>query len=185
MFNKVSRSGQLVSLVMIAVLTITMVAVALPSRAVAAATTPKCSAYYTVKVGDTLRSVATKYKVNLIALAKANRLSVNDTLIKGEKLCIPSSGQAEPKAVLTITAKGGKIFIVGSGFTKRTGYVAKVRQTEGGAWYRLGRLSSGEKGELNATYPVPTDLKKKLYITVCLKNQANDSLTCRSILNVP
>jgi hypothetical protein len=145
-----------------------------------------CAAYHVVVKGETLKSIAKYYGVNYKVLAKENDLNVNEPLVKGDKLCIPKGGLGEPNMNLTITAKGGKVFISVSSLTREDKYLAKVREGDSGPWTNLGRFSSGVKGTVKQiSYLLPDKLKKKLYLTVCLKNLSTNALTCRPVLNVP
>jgi membrane-bound lytic murein transglycosylase D len=66
---------------------------------------------YTVKKGDTVSSIARKYKISRKKLARANRLNRRSTIRRGQKLKIPSqeiaaAGSRSPAVViLKATAK--------------------------------------------------------------------------------
>jgi LysM repeat protein len=145
-----------------------------------------CAAYHVVTKNETLKSIAKFYKVNYKVLAKANDINVNEPLVKGDKLCIPKVGPGEPNMTLTVTAKGGKVFINVGSATREDRYLVKVREGDSGPWTNLGRFSSGVKGTIKQfTFLLPDKLKSKLYLTVCLKNQSTNALTCRPVVNVP
>lgn len=65
------------------------------------------TATYTVKAGDTLYSIASKYKISISTLAKANNIS-NYNLIKvGQVLVIPKAAATPPAPVVKYTVKSG------------------------------------------------------------------------------
>jgi LysM repeat protein len=145
-----------------------------------------CAAYHVVTKNESLKSIAKYYGVNYKVLAKANDLNVNEPLVKGDKLCIPKAGNGEPNMTLTVTANGGKVFVNVASATREDRYLVKVREGDSGPWTNLGRFTSGVKGVVKQfTFLIPDKLKNKLYLTVCLKNQSTNALTCRAVLNVP
>ena len=62
---------------------------------------------YTIKAGDTLSEIATRFGVSSAALAEANRIT-NAALIRhGQVLVIPTAGTAAPASAQTYTVKAG------------------------------------------------------------------------------
>ena len=160
-----------------------MFAAALPNNVQAAT---QCKTVHVVAAGESVNSIAKLYGVNAQALARLNELRTGTPLRVGQKLCIPSTGKADPNLTLTAYAKGGQIVITATNDNREKQYVVKVREGDFGKWYKLGKMVSGAKGNSStATFAVPTALKKKLYLTVCLKNQSSNALTCKAMLNVP
>jgi len=175
--------SHLLSWLVLAAIVAGLFAAALPGNAQAQ---NLCRAVHVVKANETLKSIAKLYGVNARALAKANDMANNEALNAGDKLCIPKTGKAEPKLNLAVYAQGGTININATGMTREEKYQVKVREGDAGKWYKLGKITSGVEGVIsNKKFPVPDALKNKVYLTVCLKNQNNDALTCRAILNVP
>jgi hypothetical protein len=175
-----SLTQKTVSLLVLAALLAAVFAAAQPAPAQAA----MCAAYHVVAKNETLKSIAKYYGVNYKVLAKANGINVSEPLVKGDRLCIPKVGRNEPYMTLTITASGGKIFINVGNMTREDKYLVKVREGDAGAWSNLGKFGSGVTGTVKKiSYDLPAKFKGKLYLTVCLKNQNNDALTCRTVLN--
>jgi LysM repeat protein len=66
---------------------------------------PATTVKYTVKAGDTLYSIATKYKVTVAALAKANNITNYNLIQVGQVLIIPVA--APPVTTVKYTVKAG------------------------------------------------------------------------------
>ncbi len=65
-----------------------------------------CSAYYTVKWGDTLSAIAWRYGVSTRTLVQANRL-YGDTIYAGQQLCVPGGTAPTPYPGFSYTVKAG------------------------------------------------------------------------------
>lgn len=155
-----------------------------PAQAAPAAVV--CTTTHFVKANETLSSIAKKYRVTVDALANANGLKTTATVYKGQKLCIPPSNKSEASSVLSVLASKGRLTLSGSGLAKSKAYVVKVREGDQGIWYMLGRVSSTKDGTLvSKSYTLPKDLRSRMYLTVCLKNQTTDQLTCRKVFHIP
>ncbi|MBB5179234.1 peptidoglycan/xylan/chitin deacetylase (PgdA/CDA1 family)/pyruvoyl-dependent arginine decarboxylase (PvlArgDC) [Planomicrobium koreense] len=63
--------------------------------------------YYTVKAGDTLYSIALKYKVTVAALAKANNITNYNLIRVGQVLLIPGTTTPPPATTVKYTVKAG------------------------------------------------------------------------------
>ncbi|WP_416145559.1 LysM peptidoglycan-binding domain-containing protein [Planococcus koreensis] len=63
--------------------------------------------YYTVKAGDTLYSIALKYKVTVAALAKANNITNYNLIRVGQVLLIPGTATPPPATTVKYTVKAG------------------------------------------------------------------------------
>jgi outer membrane biosynthesis protein TonB len=61
---------------------------------------PRCVAYYTVRVGDTLYSIIRRYGVSAYALMAANGISNPNSIHVGQRLCIPP-GMSTPLPTAT------------------------------------------------------------------------------------
>lgn len=70
-------------------------------------TPPAPSTTYTVKAGDTLYSIARKYKVNVAELAKANQIKNYNLIQIGQVLKIPGKATPPPSATSKYTVKAG------------------------------------------------------------------------------
>jgi LysM repeat protein len=187
-FTKVFHRG-IVLLVLVA-----MLAVYLPQPALAA--TPaktSCSERYTVKLGDTLSSIATAFKVKLADLIEANNLKEPYIIYVGQKLCIPkvekpaNSGTSDKsgntKAVnFSVTYIGDVVTLSGSGFSKGETFKVKAdnAKVEGTKWYVLGTLKTRSSTSFKVAFTLPKDLKGASMLTVCIKNQVTDVLACKT-----
>lgn len=81
-----------------------------PAKPAAASTSrPKSSTQnsnqHRVEYGETLSKIADRYKVDVQSLAKANNISVTDTLYFGRYLTIPTTNSAAGKTNSKVTAK--------------------------------------------------------------------------------
>jgi hypothetical protein len=155
------------------------------SPALAAPAALVCTATHIVKANETLTSVANKYGVTVAALAAANGLKTTATLYKGQSLCIPPSTKSEP-ATLTVLASKGNVSLSGTGLAKSKPYVVKVKEGDLGIWYVLGRVSTTKDGTLvSKNFVLPKQLRSRMYLTVCLKNQISNQLTCKKVFHIP
>jgi spore germination protein YaaH len=168
-----------------AIMLVGAIAPGFSSPALAAPAALVCSATHTVKAGETLSSVAKKYGVTVDALASANGLKTTATLYKGQQLCIPPSTKSEP-ATLSVQASKGNVTLSGSGLAKSKPYLVKVKEGDLGIWYVLGRVSTTKDGTLVAkNFVLPSQLRSRMYLTVCLKNQISNQLTCKKVFHMP
>ena len=94
---------------------------------------------HTVVTGDTLSSVAAAYNVSTQALASANNMNVNDTLIRGKRLTIPSDGSEASisSTNATTNTQNTASHIVKSGET-----LSSLANRHGISVARLARLNS-------------------------------------------
>jgi hypothetical protein len=52
-----------------------------------------------------------------------------------------------------------------------------------GGWYRLGIIKVNEDDNQRFSFNVPSALRGEPVLRVCLKDQSNDELVCRWVLN--
>ena len=152
----------------------------------AAPTALVCKTTHVVKSNETLNSIAKKYNITVDALAKANDMSIYAKVFKGQRLCIPAGSRSETQAILSSQASKGILSLSASKLSKLTPYAIKVREGDLGLWYILGRTQSTKDGSLVAkNYSLPLALRNKIHLTVCLKNQLTDQLTCKKVYHIP
>ena len=169
-----------------AILLVGALSPAFSSPAQASPAAAVCAATHIAKANETLTSIAKKYGVTVEALAAANNLNTTSKVYKGMSLCIPASKKVEAQAILNVAASKGMVTISGTGLTKSKAYLIKVREGDLGIWYPLGRVSTTKDGTLLAkSLPLPKQLKSRMYLTVCLKNQTTDALTCKKVFHIP
>lgn len=167
-------------------LVLSFLAVSLPQPVKAATEAVSCDTYYTVKSGDTLRSIAQAYGLKWRDLAEANNIKYPYKVKVGQKLCIPALEETETENVtLTISVTGSVVHVKAYSSKYRYKYAVKVRagDTGIGGWYNVGTLKLPKKTTINAVYALPKDLRTVSPITVCLKNQSTDNLICRTVIH--
>jgi LysM repeat protein len=174
----------------IAILSLTLVlsvlAASLPQPVKAATDTVACDTYYTVKTGDTLKSIAQAYGLKWRDLADANNLNYPYKIKVGQKLCIPSKESAEEENLtLSVLVRGTSIVVNVSKATVRNKFYIKVRAGDigFGGWYKIGSLKVPKKTAVTGVYSLPKDLRTVSPITVCLKNASTDQLICRTVVH--
>lgn len=68
---------------------------------------PATTVKYTVKAGDTLYSIAAKYKTTVTAIAKANNITNINLISVGQVLTIPTTQAPPPATTVKYTVKAG------------------------------------------------------------------------------
>jgi hypothetical protein len=183
--------NKLTSLVAILLVLALVFAILPVTSAQAAKDKPTCSAYRTVKSGDTLGFIADKYKVRVDDIVKANKLHNPYTIYVGMKLCIPANSKPEsshpdyaknPAADFKPSISGDKLTIRTSAFPKGATYYVKIgppnqRNTH---YTKIGLLKSGNGGTVNYTYIIPKEFRSQKILGVCLKDVFTDLNICRS-----
>jgi LysM repeat protein len=169
-----------ISLAIIFVMVLGVAAAVAPQRAQAATS---CQATYTVKTGDTKNSIAQAYGVKWADIADANGFPKQKNPKKGDELCIPKTSTTNFTYTLIIT--GNRAFLTTSKGTIPSAYNIKVRPTLTGVggWYNLGKLKQSDKASKTTVLSLPAGLRGVTPLSVCLKNQTTDELTCRSAPN--
>jgi LysM repeat protein len=168
-------------------LALAIFASALPQPAMAASNAPTvaCAKTYTVKQGDTTKSIAIKFGVPWGDIARANNLTQPYTITPGQKLCIPyKKGTTPLKGTITMKATSDKLTITASNFKDTSGFFVKVKDavTKNAPWYKIGSLLvSKTKNPKSTTFTLPKELKNAVVLSVCLKNVYTDDLTCYSV----
>lgn len=163
----------------VAVLAILAAAVPAPAQAAFPAAT--CDETYVVKAGETIYRIARKYGMTANRLAKTNNLEAPYTLTAGQTLCIPDVAPVNTNASWTATYTEGNVKIVGSGFKKDYPFIVRVRENDTATWYKLGRFSTDDDGEISETFKLPKAVAKLTALNVCLKSAVNDSLVCKRV----
>jgi LysM repeat protein len=167
-------------------LILSFLAVSLPQPVKAATDTVACDTYYTVKSGDTLRSIAQAYGLKWRDLAEANNIKSPYKVKVGQKLCIPASENPETdNLTLTVSVTGSNISVkaYSSKYAYKYGIKVRAGDTGVGGWYKVGNLRVPKKTTVTGVYALPKDLKTVSPITVCLKNQSTDNLICRTVIH--
>lgn len=193
MFNRSKQITHRIAFIATSILlVVATLAVALPmQRASAVGLAVTCSTYHTVSNGETLSSIALKYNVTVQELATANELKEPYQIFVGQRLCIP--GTVSATAAATATAKTGPDFTITAGKTPYTieiatiGYPAKspyyVRilksNRDGSSSQKLGTMKTNKSGVAKRTFRIPKPYRD-IPVTICLKNQVNDSVQCNS-----
>ncbi len=190
MMNKINRRLiHFARLAVMALVALTLLVGSLPQTAQAASA--PCVTYYTFKKGDTTASVAHTFDLAWWEIGLANNMKYPYKPTVGQRLCIPSKGWAESQTTvsgnLSASAKGSQVSVVASAFTARYLWVVKVKDTTGQVPgdFKIGRMVIPKTTTVKGTFPLPTQLRKSTYLTVCLKNQTTDEKICKNIIHVP
>lgn len=161
----------------------------------AAAVSAACAERYTVQAGDTLTAIAFAYDVTLEELADANGLTDPYVIYIGQVLCIPASStsndsdtdseaDSDDDGDVSVDTDGLYLDVTASDMTKRSIFYVKARSWRNrfpGEWYKLGLLHMGKNSSLTDSYRLPTILREKDALEVCLKDVSNDDLYCTVI----
>ena len=197
--NILFRRGKLV---LSATLAVAMLAVLLPQTALAAT----CASYYTVQSGDTTPSISQAFGFKWKDIATANDMTAEDKPSVGQVLCIPPLSKStketstssssktgvkvtqpedESSAVFSVSIANKRISTTLSNFNDDHNYLVKVRDSKIGidGWYNLGRIKIISDSSQSFSFPVPTDLRNTLNLSVCFKDQTTNELVCRKALN--
>lgn len=158
--------------------------------ALAATNQAQCTAYYTVKSGDSLVRIANLYKIKWQNLAEANNIIAPYTIYVGQSLCIPkgksgnnSGGPATQAAYFTVLRNGDELVIRAYNFPTKSAYYVKVDdfKVAGLKWYKLGILRTRKATNVALSFQMPKELQKGYYFYVCLKNATTDAVTCKAV----
>jgi len=158
---------------------------AFPKPALAAS----CESYYTVKSGDTKTSIAHKFGIDWSDIADANDMDNTDKPVVGDRLCIPFKDDkdlANPNVKLKVGITHTALTITITGLSdKRSVFIVRVRDARVGigGYYKLGRLKAKKSSTNKATFSIPKELNKTLYLQVCVKNSTTDEMICRTVIH--
>ncbi|HEX7974396.1 MAG TPA: LysM domain-containing protein, partial [Anaerolineales bacterium] len=186
------RDHQLVALSVL--LALSFFAALLPQAALAApAAATTCTAYHTIRSGDSTARIAHTYGLTWKEIAAANKLAASYTLKVGARLCIPavsttSSSSATTGARFTVNliGSGDRFSITTAGFSGVHKFNVKVRDasTSKGTWYVLGRLSTEETSKNRTIFTFPSQLAGR-GVAICLKDLTTDDLICNNVSRLP
>jgi LysM repeat protein len=177
-------------------LVLVLAAAALPDGAQAAGTmaenNPDCAYKYTVRIGDTLNKIADKYDMKWSDLVRANHMLEPYAVYVGQSLCVPDLENIVKKgnqgkegqsvaANFFVWRNGDTLSVYTLNFPKET-FLVKVRDAsyQDKGFDKIGLLKAPKGGQITETFQLPERFNKLSYITVCLKNQATDAVTCRA-----
>lgn len=182
-FNRLTskRLQRVGSMALTAMLAIAMLAAAIPQPAQAAT----CSAYYTVKSGDTTSMIAHIYGLVWKEIAKANNIKSPYKLKVGQTLCIPAQGgtTAVQPGKMTAAANGNGLRVTMSDFDRRHIWIVKVKDARNpfATDYKVGQMVVPGKTSVTGFFNLPQPLRKTPFLTVCVKNATTDDKICQNI----
>lgn len=149
-----------------------------------------CRASHTVRSGETLKSIATRYDVSIDELTKANRLyAPHYTIYVLQTLCIPSGAKPftsapsyanSPAADFTARIQNNSLVISTTNFPKTSGYYVKAGPVGTRPSTKIGLFNTAKGGSLRFNFALPDKLSKPDAVTVCLKNNVTDANICRT-----
>jgi len=148
-----------------------------------------CESYYTVKSGDTKTSIAKKFGLDWSDIADANDMDNSDKPKVGDRLCIPfkdDEDQANPNMRLRVGVTHTALTLTITGMSdKKAVFIVRVRDARVGigGFYKLGRMKAKKSSTNKATFAIPKELNKILYLQVCVKNSSTDEMICRTVLH--
>jgi LysM repeat protein len=148
-----------------------------------------CRTYYTVKEGDTKTSIAKKFGLDWTEIADANDMKVTEKPQVGDRLCIPfkdDEDQANPNMRLRVAATHTVLTLTITGLSDKKGvFIVRVRDARVGVggFYKLGRMKAKKSTTNKATFAIPKELSKTLYLQVCAKNSSTDEMICHTVLH--
>lgn len=194
--NQTKKAFRVLVGVLSLALVLAFVAAALPDGAKAAVTpaekNPDCAYRYSVRTGDTLNKIADKFDMKWSDLVRANHMLEPYAIYVGQSLCIPDlenivkkGNQAKEGQTLAanffVWRNGGTLSIYTLNFPKET-FLVKVRDAsyQDKGFDKIGLLKAPKGGQITEIYQLPERFRKLSYITVCLKNQTTDAVSCRA-----
>jgi LysM repeat protein len=148
-----------------------------------------CETYYTVKPGDTKTSIAKKFGLDWLDIADANDMDSTDKPVVGDRLCIPyknDEDQANPNMRLRVGVTHTALTLTITGLSdKKAVFIVRVRDARVsiGGFYKLGRMKAKKSSTNKATFAIPKELNKTLYLQVCVKNSTTDEMICRTVVH--
>jgi LysM repeat protein len=192
--NKVSKN--LFTRMFSLLLALVILAGALPQGAFAAspAQTVACSTRYTVKSGDTLSGIAFTYDVSVEEIAAANSLTTPYTIFVGQVLCIPSSTTTPTTGTGTSTSTDPgitavrtdrQLFVTTQNLPNKTFYYVKIRDPFRNLdkFVKLGNIRTKKLGAIERKFQIPTALRNKPILQVCIRDVRTDKEYCTLVYN--
>ena len=123
---------------------------------------------YTVKSGDTLYGISNQFGVSVMDLARANNLSLTDTLSVGKTLTIPSSSGTNPNNMFIYTVKkGDSIYSIAKKYDTTVDEIIKINNLKTNA------LSIGQQLKLPENYTKEDEMILPNYINYTVKKGDN------------
>lgn len=123
---------------------------------------------YTVKSGDTLYGISNQFGVSVMDLARANNLSLTDTLSVGKTLTIPSSSGTNPNNMFIYTVKkGDSLYSIAKKYDTTANEIIKINNLKTNA------LSIGQQLKLPENYTKEDEMILPNYINYTVKKGDN------------
>lgn len=151
-----------------------------------------CAQSYTIRSGDTLRSIASAFNVTARELAQVNKIRPTQTLQAGEKLCIPgkrgsttSLGSGSQNSRVSVSLLNGRIYITASGFLKDVTLMVKAHKiTESSTWTDGVSKIKVKKGiSQTLIVTLPSNLSGVNPVEICLKSMSSNEMNCYTVQN--
>lgn len=171
-----------------AILAILFSALAFPAQKVQAAS---CTAYHTVKKGETLYTIGLKYNITWDKLAVWNNIANPNQIYAGQKLCVAMSGTStkpslKPTFTILAVAKGKEVTIKTSNFPAHQTFEVRMGKygTLGVKGIYVGTVKTGSGGSLNYTFKIPKSLKDANRIAIRLESPTSGYYSYNWFYNV-
>ena len=117
-------------------------------------------------------------------LIKASQLDVClKNIINGKLYCTKTTASTSTSSAneLSFTAKvqGNKLTIQAKNAPKNVTYYVRIsKEKTGGNWEKIGFLKVDSKGNIDKTFPLPSNFSNWTVLHVCLKNTETDAVVC-------
>ena len=180
---KLIRIGMVVVLAVFLAASVLVVPSRLPVRAAT------CTVNHTVASGETISSIAEKYKVTYQAIATANDLKEPYTITVGQVLCIPGATTATTTTAATTSNKptyettyDGKFLTVTiSNLPKKSIFYIKVGSglPRDADLQKIGMMHTRKNTSATKSYRLPKSFADVRVLTVCFKNAKTDANQCQ------
>jgi len=172
------------------VLTLAVLASAIPTGSAAAAPKTSCDKKYEVKRGDTLKKIGEKFGYAPNQIVYVNSWNVPYTIYVGQIICIPPSAVNKPPKMLpTYTTQPAAYFTAGRTANDVLVYtynypkvnVVVNADNAGDSVKNLIAVGAFRVGNGKTwSFKLPNELKNASKLTICLKNQRDSYLQCVS-----
>ena len=123
---------------------------------------------YTVKSGDTLYGISNQFGVSVMDLARANNLSLTDTLQIGKIINIPNNLGTNPNSMFIYTVKkGDSLYSIAKKYNTTVDEIIKLNNLKSNS------LSVGQTIKLPENYNNPNEISIPNYINYTVKKGDN------------
>lgn len=161
----------------------------LPSGALAASTTTKCTPSYEVRRGDTLAKIGDRFGFTPVQIVYINGWKAPYTIYVGQKICIPTSSVSgltkldtkyanAPAAYFTAGRNGPNVLVYAYTYPNTSVIVkAGAASDSSTSLVTIGTISNIVNGK-SYRIKLPTSLQNVKGLRICLKDRQSSYLQC-------